>query len=480
MPSIAEISISQEQQPLILIPAEMPQIREYRKTTSELLTQIKTIYESWPTEEYGITYKQALHLYVNDCPTSRLIKNQDKLKTVKETVPLLIPQESQLKPEKLVLFGWVTDYDIETLKLIDEPSNKISADILKQISKQNSGPENKQKRLEIINRIIQNQTSLPKREKLTQKATKTESFQIDITDKSFSNQAKIAQTIKQEYKNTTFFKKRMIGLDKAIRLIHKRYKDIEKTPKYFTPKTKTRLKNWFQNTLPKYGIIDIDNIDFPSFYPLIVANPEVFLSFDYQSSDIKLDVSVLKQIVTSFPNELYFTAQKIITDLFLQEKPDETKTKEFIQICQRIFKKEVNNLSEKEQRDLIHNIYFGREYHHPIIETPPIKIPQPDKSTKNENQNYQDLLKKTKKLVQLYKEAINKIDYLKSTIQQSKNTVDMWWLDSQHKIPKREQVILTQIFLGKDPYKIAQENEITVENVYALFTSAFSRRHFLS
>ena len=136
---------------------DIPQTRERKpEEVFGKLATIKREYDSWlPEDHYDIPFYKAVTLCYNNSETSYLVKKDpDKLKDIKDAV-FQILSDNKLTLSKVFTSFFVTGYDYDILSLFDSNS-KLKKGFLQEIFEQNKGPENHQKRRELVLKAIDN------------------------------------------------------------------------------------------------------------------------------------------------------------------------------------------------------------------------------------------------------------------------------------------------------------------------------------
>lgn len=401
MASPEQPTIAQEKITSVLIsPGEMPQTREInQKQISGELVTIKQEFDSWlPEDHYDVTFYQAVTICFNGSETSYLVRDPHKLKQLKDDI-FQILDEKKLTLSKLITSIFVTSYDYDLLLLFDNDRH-LRKSFLKEIFEENKGPENHQKRRELVLKAIdsgeayrhkptkietqktvkkpktnntetkkstkiktQNVTNEPKKETkpkiiqnnpITSIPEKIPSIEVYSISGTFFEELKKVQVLKNAFSNTAIFPEK-ISLEKAMKLVHPKYADTETKPSFFNQKYKQVLESWLQDNLPKYGLSNIDGID-KSFFIFLKANPKLVDLFN-QGSLIGLNESNLKDIIAFFPGEYYYTVQKTISrslaEIFQTIHYDDETIQRILEECHKKIGYEVDPENEIKIRELV-------------------------------------------------------------------------------------------------------------------------------
>lgn len=414
---------------------DIPQTRERKpEEVFGKLATIKREYDSWlPEDHYDIPFYKAVTLCYNNSETSYLVKKDpDKLKDIKDAV-FQILSDNKLTLSKVFTSFFVTGYDYDILSLFDSNS-KLKKGFLQEIFEQNKGPENHQKRRELVLKAIdngeayrhkptkietqktvkksktnntetkkpakiktQNVTNEPKKEikpkiiqnnPITSIPERIPSIEIYSISNTFFEELKKAQTLKNTFSNATIFPEK-ISLEKAIKLVHPKYADSETKPSFFSQRYKQVFESWLQDNLPKYGLSNIDDID-ESFFIFLKANPKLVDLFN-QGSLIGLNESNLKDIIAFFPGEYYYTVQKTISrslaEIFQTIHYDDETIQRILEECHKKIGYEVDPENEIKIRELVRKTCAknlpNNLYQPVILRQPSLKKFPPNKRSYN-------------------------------------------------------------------------------------------------
>jgi hypothetical protein len=129
------------------------QNEEAHTRTKINLCQVKEIHDNWPKDEFGINFKQALFLAINDPKRSNIVSSPEVLLKIKDTVSEIY-ESLDKSPQVLLTYNWVTDFNYEILRKADQPSSCLKHNILKRISSGFSGQDKTEQRQLIANTIF--------------------------------------------------------------------------------------------------------------------------------------------------------------------------------------------------------------------------------------------------------------------------------------------------------------------------------------
>jgi predicted transcriptional regulator len=354
-------------------PEQTGQGEEIHTHTKVNLCQVKEIHDKWPENEFGINFKQALFIAINNPKRSNNVSSPKVFLKIKETVSGICESLNK-SPQVMSTYNWVTDYNYDILGHADQPSSCLKHNMLKQISSGFSGPNKTEQRsliaatifsknlnAESAKALISYLEQIDEKSDLSILQSSINSFflknTIDTKRDARAFRPKLSPTIEKLpeptldkiedrayqmcksisnflhlYENSEFPKKN-IGAIKAIKYVHPKYKNLICAPQNVSRNDFIKFKEMVSRMLTKAGVQKVEDIDNdivvfmtrinPNLVPLIRQNP--------LKGFIALNTAVT--IVSGFRDKENYSIQKLMFEWFKDQPSAQEHAPEMIKEC---------------------------------------------------------------------------------------------------------------------------------------------------